>query len=138
MTELEKLYDQAFRDGISVSHFPLPQTASVALCIEGKYYIGIDKKHFETSVEERECLAHEIGHCRTDSFYKTGEKSRKRHERRAEEWAILHLIPPSRFQRAIQNGCREIWEFAEELGTSYAFAEKVVAYYLSKPPKCLL
>lgn len=132
MTNLERLYEQASRDGIAVENFPLPQNASIALEIDGKYYIGIDPKRFDTRTEEAECLAHEIGHCQTKSLYPIGETCRRRYERRAEVWAITRLIPQKRFLHAIRQGCREVWEFAEELGTSYAFAEKVVAYYLAK------
>lgn len=132
MTTLERLYAQAEEDGIAVSHFRLPKTVSCALLVDGKYYIGIDRKRLATSYEEAECLAHELGHCRTDTLYALGEKNRKRAERRAEEWAITRLVSPSRFKRALKNGCREVWEFAEDLGTSCAFAEKVVRYYLAR------
>ena len=132
MTTLERLYAQAEADGIAVSHFRLPKTVSCALVLNGKYYIGIDKKQLSTSYEEAECLAHEIGHCHTDAFYTVGEKNRRRAEKKAEEWAITHLVSPARFQNAIQNGCRELWEFAEEFGTSCAFAEKVIRYYLAR------
>ena len=71
MTNLERLYEQASRDGIAVENFPLPQNASIALEIDGKYYIGIDPKRFDTRTEEAECLAHEIGHCQTKSLYHT-------------------------------------------------------------------
>ncbi|MBQ7365342.1 MAG: ImmA/IrrE family metallo-endopeptidase [Clostridia bacterium] len=129
MTILETLYEQARADGIAVEHFPLPETVSVCVLVEGKRYIGIDRTQLETSYEEAECLAHELGHCRTDTLYALGEKNRKKSEQRATEWAILRLIPYRRFQKALKNGCREVWEFAEELGISYRFAEKVIAYY---------
>ena len=132
MTTLERLYEKAKENGIEVSHFPLPQTISCAAYIDGKYYIGIDKRRLATSYEEAECLAHEIGHCHTDTLYAVGENNRNRAERKAEEWAIKHLISPERFRKALKNGCREIWEFAEEFGTSYTFAEKTVRYYLSR------
>lgn len=130
MTTLERLYEQAQNDGIAISHFPMPKTVSAAVEIDGKYYVAIDRSQLETSFEEAECLAHEIGHCQTGGFYRMGEKSRKRQEIRADEWAIRRLIPPKRFYRALKNGCREIWELAEELGISCRFAEKVARYYL--------
>ena len=134
MTLLERLYEQAESEGIAVTRFSLPATASAAVFIDGRYYIGIDPSRFETRMEEAECLAHEIGNCRTDALYSLGETRRKKSEKRADEWAILTLIPPKRFREAIRSGCREVWEFAEELGTSYAFAEKVVTYYLNQRP----
>ena len=130
MTVLETLYEQALAQGIAVERFSFPQTASAAVFINGKYYIGIDRSHFDTSAEEAECLAHELGHCQTGALYAIGATTRKKQEKRADEWAILRLIPKASFYKAIENGCREIWEFAEELGISYRFAEKVVAYYL--------
>ena len=132
MTTLERLYEQARVEGIAVKNFPLPKTISTAVRIDGRYYIGIDRSRLETSYEEAECLAHELGHCRTDSFYPLGASHRKKLENKAEEWAILRLISFKRFLLALKSGCREVWEFAEELGISYPFAEKVVRYYLTK------
>ena len=130
MTTLERLYEEARAIGIAVEHFSLPQTSSCAVCIDGNYYIGIDRHRLDTSSEETECLAHEIGHCQTDAFYTVNATQRKRAEKKAEIWAIEKLVPRKRFDKAIANGCREIWEFAEYLNLTHRFAEKVVAYYL--------
>ena len=132
VNRLENLYQQALNSGISVENFDLPATVSAAARVEGKYYIGIDRSRIETSYEEAEHLAHELGHCKTDAFYGEGEEKRGRSERRAEEWAIRRLVPPKRFDEAIRQGCREVWEFAEELNLSCAFAEKVMSYYREK------
>ena len=133
MNLLEDLYQQALNSGISVEDFRLPVTVSAAALVEGKYYIGIDRSQIETSYEEAEHLAHELGHCKTDAFYREGESRRGRSERKAEEWAIRRIVPPARFRAACRHGCREVWEFAEELNLSCPFAEKVMAYYLSRP-----
>ncbi len=130
MTKLEQLYDQAEKDGIAVENFPLPTVAATAVFLDGRYYIGIDRSHFETTAEEAECLAHELGHCRTGTLYPVGERHRLRAEKRADEWAITAIIPKSRFFAALKSGCREIWEFADELGITCRFAEKVLRYYL--------
>ena len=132
MTILESLYQQAHTSGIAVENFPMPSVLSAAVMVDERYYIGIDRSRLETSMEEAECLAHEIGHCETHSLYACGEKERKKSEKRAEEWAILRLVPPTRFAKACQNGCREVWEFAEELNLTCPFAAKVMAYYLKK------
>ena len=132
MTILERLYDHAAACGIEISHFHLPETTSCAVCLDGNYYIGIDKARLETSLEEAECLAHEIGHCQTDAFYAIDEHNRRRAEKRAEVWAITKLVPYKKFKSAIQKGCHEIWEFAEEFNTTCGFAEKALRYYLAK------
>ncbi len=132
MTILESLYQHAYTTGIAVENFPMPRVLSTAVRVDERYYIGIDRSQLETSIEEAECLAHEIGHCETNSLYAYGEKERKKSEKRAEEWAILRLVPKERFETACQNGCREVWEFAEELNVTCPFAAKVMAYYLKQ------
>lgn len=132
MNILESLYQQAHTSGIAVENFPMPKVLSTAVMVDERYYIGIDRSRLETSIEEAECLAHEIGHCETHSLYACGEKERKKSEKRAEEWAILRLVPKERFENACKNGCREVWEFAEELNITCAFAAKVMAYYLKQ------
>lgn len=129
MTVLESLYQQAENCGIAVEQFSLPRTKAVAVCLGSKCYIGLDRRRLASSCEEAECLAHELGHCRTGAFYAQGQEARLREERRAEAWAIRRLVPRERFQKALRKGCREVWEFAEELNLSCAFAEKVMLFY---------
>lgn len=129
---MESLYQQAENNGIEVENYSLPTTRSLMVCLGGKYYIGIDRSRMDNSREEAECLAHEMGHCRTAATYRPGERRRRRYERRAEEWAIRRIVPKSHFQQALRRGCREVWELAEELDISCSFAEKVMAYYLKQ------
>lgn len=131
MNILESLYQQADNQGIAVKNFPMPHTLSAAVMVEGRYFIGIDRSRMNTSREEAECLAHEIGHCNTDSLYACGEKARKKQEKKAQEWAIRRLVPYDRFRRACREGCHEVWEFAEALNVTCAFAEMVMTYYLT-------
>ena len=132
LNTLESLYQQALTEGIAVENFPMPQVTSVAVMVDNRYFIGIDRSRMETSIEEAECLAHEMGHCETHSLYAMGEKERRKSEKRAEEWAILRLVPQKRFLAACKNGCREVWEFAEELNITCPFAAKVMSYYLGQ------
>ncbi|MCQ2399285.1 MAG: ImmA/IrrE family metallo-endopeptidase, partial [Clostridia bacterium] len=79
-------------------------------------------------------IAHEIGHCVTDSFYTQTDDKRKRYrcEKKADEWAITKIVPEETFVRALKEGCREPWEFAEEFGVTEDFAQKVMNYYAKK------
>lgn len=131
---LESLYDEAQSSGISIEKFDLAENTSVCACIDGRYYIGIDKNRMETSYEEAECLAHELGHCRTDALYEPDSPSymRKNKEKKAQAWAIVRIVTPERFRAAYESGCREVWEFADELNISCDFAYKVMLYYREK------
>ena len=131
MTSLEMLYDTAMKNGIYIESFSLPLCTSLSTKCGKDYYIGIDKSKLCTSSEEAVIIAHEIGHCATDSFYMENEDSsrRKKCERLADEWAIKNLLPPDKFLSAYDHGCREPWEFAEELSVTVSFAQKAMEYY---------
>ena len=134
MTSLEMLYDSAAKRGISIVSYSLPLCASLSLKLRGRYCIGIDKSKLENSYEEAVVIAHEMGHCATDSFYSENEcaSRRKKCEKRADEWAIKSLLPLDKFLYAYSKGCREPWEFAEELSVTVSFAEKAMKYYEDK------
>ena len=66
-----------------------------------------------------EIIAHEIGHCETESFYtsETPWETVGRCEAKAQAWAIKKLAPKSEIRRLIKER-RESWEIAEILGVS--------------------
>ncbi len=126
---LESLYEEAENSGVAVENFCMPSVVAVAATIDGRSYIGIDRSRLETSYAEAECIAHELGHLETSALYSEGETKRKRAENKASEWAICRIVPYESFVSAYNNGCREVWEFAEELNISCDFASKVMQYY---------
>ena len=82
---------------------------------DGGCAIAIDPWKMNTVAEETVCLAHELGHCETGSFYSphTAFELRERMENRADKWAIRTLIPKSDLTAALRGGCTELWELAE-------------------------
>ena len=91
MTELLDLYQYAEQRDIEVDWFPLPVTPSLSVKLpDNSCAIGIDPWKMETLAEELVCLAHEVGHCETDSFYDptTGLPVKQKCENRADRWAI--------------------------------------------------
>ena len=94
----------------------------------GRCVVGIDPGLRDGGVQERVHLSHELGHCITGSFYNryAAIDHRRRHENRADKWAILHLIPVDALDDAIADGCTEIWELAERFGVTEAFIRKAV------------
>jgi len=98
----------------------------------GSCYIAIDPYKLRSTQEEKEKLAHELGHCLTGSFYSiyTAVDCRQRHENRADKWAIKKLIPADELEEVAANGCTEIWELAEHFGVTELFMRKAVSYYV--------
>lgn len=83
--------------------------------------------------EEKETLAHELGHCEFGGFYNRAAPHdiRDRHERRADKWAFLRLLPPAWVRGCIDHGICAVYRIAEEADVSAEFAGKALAYYHS-------
>ena len=82
---------------------------------------------------ELECLAHELGHCMTDSFYAgcSPFDVRIKHEHRANKWAIRQIMPFDELCEAVKSGHRELWQLAEYFDVSTKFVEKAIAFHSS-------
>jgi len=127
--EINRLYRLAERQGITVDRFPLTQNSSVSVKSGDKLYVGLDNGI--TGAKEKVCLAHELGHCQTYSFYNMYSPFdiREKHERRAERWAIKKLIPKSVLMRAYKDGYDNIYTLAEYFSVTADFMQKAVDFY---------
>ena len=115
---------EADRNNIEVFYGFFP--ACKGICCTG--YIALDWDLTET--EETVCLAHEMGHCMTGSFYSLSapDLERVRAERRADKWAIKKLVPVRELERALKQGY-QLYEIAERMGVTEEFLRKAVRYY---------
>lgn len=132
MTELPELYRIAEQQDIPVYHFPLSKVGSVSVMDEkGNCSIGLDLPHRRTRNELRVRLAHELGHCVTGSFYNrySPADNRKRHENRADRWAVGELIAREDLDKAVSQGHTEPWDLADYFGVDEAFLKKAVCLY---------
>lgn len=129
--ETNDLYNLAEQEGIQIDRFDLGKTNSVAINTMDKLYVGLDKSI--SGAEERVCLAHEIGHCETMSFYNINSPLdvRGKHERRANVWAIKAMIPYKAYIYALKHGCTEIYLLADYFNVTEDFMRKAVEYYKS-------
>lgn len=131
-SDLLQLYQEAEDAGIDVIWMPLRVDQSMAIrFVDGSCAIGIDPWKMESIAKEKVSMGHELGHCKTDSFYNRYAKLdiRKKHENRADKWAIKRLIPPKELQEAIGDGHTEIWDLAEYFGVTEDFMRKAVCWY---------
>lgn len=131
--EIRSLYDLAKQENIGVLDFPMPCSGSMSVMDDrGRCYIGMDCRVKDGGTQERVHLAHELGHCITGSFYNryAAMDSRRRHENRADKWAVEALIPVEKLDDAIAEGCCEVWELAERFGVTEEFIRKTVCWYV--------
>ncbi|MBO4693013.1 MAG: ImmA/IrrE family metallo-endopeptidase [Clostridia bacterium] len=124
-----ELYRIAERDGIKVERFLLNENKSVSVCVDAGLFVGLDGEL--NGADEKVCLAHELGHCETMSFYNMYSPFdvRGKHERRADIWAIKKLIPKTKYFWAVRHGYDDVYSLAEYFGVTPEFARKTAEYY---------
>jgi len=126
------LYSYAETRGIDVVWYPLPIHPSLSVQLpDGSCSVAVDPWRMETLADETVCLAHELGHCETGSFYNPYTKFDvvRRHEHRADKWAIKHLISSDALDQAVADGCTEMWQLAERFGVTCEFMKKAVCWH---------
>ena len=127
MTQLQRLYETADGLGLQICYFPMGNLTAISTP-DG--FIGMDVDKLEDSAHETACLAHEMGHCLTGSFYTvdTGLCQQRRCEERADRWAIRQLVPLEDLRWALEMGLRP-HELAELFGVPEEFLRRCVYYY---------
>ena len=131
--ETAKLYTLAEKNGIVIDRAPLPENLSLSLKLGKKLFVGLDKDI--SGAVERVCLAHELGHCETMSFYNIYSPLdvRGKHENRADRWAINELIPFMQYQKALCEGYDNVYTLAEYFGVTVDFMQKAINLYTATP-----
>lgn len=132
MTTLLDLYEYAEDQGIDVDWVPLEQATSLSIPLpDGSYAIAVNPWKLDTLEQETVCLAHELGHCKTGSFYNrhAALDIRQKHENRADKWAIRQLVPEDDLDAAMADGCNTIPALADRFGVTEPFMRKAVCWY---------
>ena len=129
MVTNDDLYGIAERRGHVVVCESLTETPSFSLQTNKRCYIAIDQRL--NVQQEREALAHELGHCEYGGFYNRYSKYdiRAKAERRADKWAFARLVPYGRLMQAVRHDITEVWELAELFDVSCEFMQRAIAYY---------
>lgn len=129
---MDELFRMAAEAGIRVEYCRLPLNASVSAPDADGDFILMDYSLIGAGPRERVHFAHELGHCKTGSFYNryTVFDLRRRHENRADRWAIGALLSEQALGEALAAGCTEVWSLAEYCNVTEAFMRKVLCLYI--------
>ena len=125
------LYAYAERRNIDVDWIPMRRATSLSVPLGDRYAIALDPWKLGSLAQETVCLAHELGHCETGSFYNqyAALDVRQRHENRADTWAIQHLIPVEDLDEAVVEGCEDIPALSEHFCVTEDLMRKAVCWY---------
>lgn len=132
---LNELYEIAEKSNIRVDEFRLSQdTKSLAVYIDGKYAVALDVSKLKTNADIVAALAHELGHCKTHSFYNINNilDVRTKHEYNADKWACENLLPKDEMLEAFHQGYVEVWQLAEYFEVSENLVKKALWIYFDK------
>lgn len=133
MSELLALYQYAEAAGHDVYWYSFDdETESLSVQFpDGSCAIAINPYQLSSWGDETVKLAHEIGHCETGAFYNRHAACdiRRKHENRADKWAIKALIPEDELDAAVADGCTDMWALAERFGVTEDFMRKAVCWY---------
>lgn len=125
------LYAYAENRNIDVDWIPMQRATSLSVPLGDGYAIALDPWKLGTLAQETVCLAHELGHCETGSFYNryAALDVRQQHENRADKWAIRRLVPAEELDAAMADGCDTIPALADRFGVTEPFMRKAVCWY---------
>lgn len=125
------LYAYAERRNIDVDWIPMRRATSLSVPLGDRYAIALDPWKLGSLAQETVCLAHELGHCETGSFYNqyAALDVRQRHENRADKWAIRHLVPEDALDQAVADGYTDLPSLAEHFCVTVPFMCKAVCWY---------
>ena len=129
--ELNKLYDIADRENISVIDFKMKNKAIIAK-VDKKYCVGLNYSNINNSCEEKELLAEELGHYYCNAFYNThtDETVIRKKEYRARKWAFTSLVPASKVLFLQDEGYKYCYEIADALEVSEELVKQAYDYYI--------
>lgn len=131
-TSLNELYDIAEENEINVMEADCPNCKAISLLSpNGKCYIGMDYEAIKTEREERQYLAHDIGHCVRGAFYNPYSPFSliEQQEYRADKQAVNYLIPKDKLEEAMKEGYTSTWELSEYFDVDEAYIKKAFWHY---------
>ncbi|MEA4875295.1 ImmA/IrrE family metallo-endopeptidase [Anaerorhabdus sp.] len=107
---------------------------SFSMELQQKLYINLDETQFESEIEKRVCLAHEIGHCISGTTYTLNHSKlyRGSAEYKADYRAAQLLVPIEKLKECISKGIIEKYIIAEFFGITEEFVDRVLYIYSNK------
>ena len=131
MNSLERLEDEACRDGIEIVNCRFNSPRIKGLYCDKTIGLNLD---IDTSAEKTCVLAEELGHHHTSvgDILDMTDISNRKQERQARLWGYNKLIGLSGLIKAYEAGCQDKYEVAEFLGVTDEYLQDCVECYRDK------
>lgn len=132
---LNDLYNIADNEGITVMSANCPECCAISMMSpSGKCYIGMDYSVIENERQERQYLAHDMGHCESGAFYNKYSPFNviSQQEFRANKKALQYLVPREELEYLLKNERLETWELCEYFDVDYEYIQIAFWVYFDK------
>lgn len=130
---IDELYDKIIEKNIILINEDTEEDKAVTIKdeIHKVYAIVFDENRYEDNDEKFCVLAHEYGHCESETTHKLCSKFQLigQHECRANRKAVHELLPVEKIIDAFEHRCFEYWEVADYLGMPEQFVVMAIDVY---------
>ena len=126
-----EIYKKLEDENIFVVDCEIPNIKGLSIQSGDKQGVFLNYEEIENSDEEFCVVAHEYGHCATGTFY-SNDSDRSyvsQCEYRADRRSVLTFLPFEQLNKAIKQGCKMSYEFADFLNVPERFVILAFKHY---------
>lgn len=127
------MYKIAENEHIDILNYKWANTKARIFEIDNNYYIGLDNKQIDNSIEEKEILAEELGHYYCNAlYYLNSDKTLKdKCEHRAIKWTYYVLVPLQKLKEKIIQGL-DLYDLADYFNVDCKYMIECINFYVEK------
>ncbi len=127
------IYKIAENEKIDILNYNWTNTKARIFEIDNSYYIALDTKKINNSIEEKQILAEELGHYFCNAlYYINSDKTQKdKCEYRAMKWAYSVLVPLQKLKEKLIQGFN-LYELADYFNVDYTYMNECINFYTQK------
>lgn len=127
------LYKIVDNEKIEVENFKWTNVKARIFEYNNNYYIGLDNSQIETSIEEKEIIAEELGHyfCNALYYLNSDKELKNKCELRAKKWAYSVLVPLQKLKEKITQGL-DLYDLADYFDVDIKYMIDCINFYVEK------
>lgn len=131
--ELLDLYNLTEKEKIDVINYKWIKAKARIFENDNEYSIGIDYNKIDSSTEEKEILAEELGHyyCGALYYIDSDITLKRKCEIRAKKWAYSVLIPLQRLKEKIAQNF-DLYDLADYFNVDVKYMIDCIDFYVEK------
>lgn len=132
MTNLD-MYRIAENENIDIINYNWNNVKARIFELDSNYYIALNSKKINNSIEEKEILAEELGHyyCNALYYIDSDKVTKRKCELRAIKWAYSILVPFQKLKEKIIQGFN-LYDLADYFDVDINYMNDCINFYTEK------